>query len=347
MKRAWINVGVGVGCVGLLLSLLVPAVMSAREGARRSQCKNNLKQWGLALHNYHDTYKMFPPYAGGTHENGERLSGRVMLVPFVESGPLWETIVSSPGQGGDTMKLAATDNLLEISCDLCPSSNIPPKVDRQLHQSYVFNVGDQLDFGDGVENFPNRMTTRGPFGWRRCVNVDEITDGTSNTIAVSERDLGNPSDRRDSRGRVACVAATSPAECLKLASGGRYLASVTVLSELSGERWASGHPFYSVFMTAVPPNGPSCAASAPPSGKSVGGWFTASSRHTGGVNVLMCDGAVRFIKDTIDTGDLNSVAPVLKESVYDDGPQPIKYWHRPSSYGVWGHLGSMDGLEAW
>ena len=348
MKRAWINVGVGIGCVCLLLSLLVPMVLQARENARRSQCKNNLKQWGLALHTYHDTYKMFPPYAGGTHENGERLSGRPMMIAMLESSPLWDTIASSPGQGGDPMKLNATAELIEIYYCVCPSSQIPQKVDQQLHQSYVFNVGDQLDFGDerGVEDFPNRMKTRGPFGWRSCVSVRDIIDGTSNTIAMAERDLGTPNDSRDVRGRVAKVAATSPADCVKLTSNGRYHDAVAVLSELSGERWASDHPMYSVFLTAVPPNGPSCTASAPPSGKSVGGWFTASSRHPGGCNVLMIDGEVRFINDTIDTGDLTATQPVPREDV-TDGADAHSFWHKPSRYGLWGSLGSMDALEAW
>ena len=342
---------VGVGCIGLLLSLLLPAVMKAREDARRSQCKNNFKQWGLALHNYHDTYNMFPPYAGGTHENGERLSGRAMLIPMLESSPLWEMIVSSPGQGGDPMKLLEGSIRGDHECSFCPSSEMTPQVDNQFHASYVFNVGDQLDFGDegSVEDFPNRMKTRGPFGWRSCVTVRDIIDGTSNTIAMAERDLGTPNDSRDVRGRVAKVAATSPADCVKLTSNGRYLNSVAVLSELSGERWASGHPMYSVFLTAVPPNGPSCTASAPPSGKSVGGWFTASSRHPGGCQVLMCDGAVRFINETIDTGDLTATAPLLKEDVHDpnEAGEGRKFMHKPSRYGVWGHLGSMDGLEAW
>ena len=347
MKRAWIEVGVGVGGCALLLSVLIPAVMKAREDARRSQCKNNLIQWGLALHNYHDQYRMFPPYAGGTHANGEWLSGRAMLLPNLESSPLWGTIVAAPGQGGDPLRMLEGQFHWEAApIFLCPSSTIPPQVDQQPHLSYVFNVGDQLDFGGGVEDFPNQMKTRGPFAWRACFSVRDILDGTSNTIAMAERDLGTPDDSRDPIGRVARVAATSPADCLKLVSDRRYVGSVAVLAELSGERWASGHPMYSVFLTAVPPNGPSCAASAPPSGKSVGGWFTASSRHTGGVNVLMCDGAVRFINDNINAGDLTAVRHVLKEDVDDDGPRLIKYWHRPSSYGVWGHLGSMDGLEA-
>lgn len=371
MKQAWINVGVAIGCFCLLLALLLPAVMKAREDARRSQCKNNLIQWGLALHNYHDCYRIFPPYAGGTHSNFERLSGRTILLPF-HGNQLWDTIVSTNSppeiiQGGDPMTLLKDKVIehgfpggekvtfvigdVELSPWLCPSSTAPPKVDQQPHASYMFCAGDQLDFGEegGVDDFPNRMKTRGVFSWRSCVNVREITDGTSNTIAMAERDLGTPDDTRDPIGRVARVAATSPADCLKLVSDHRYVGSVAVLAEPSGERWASGHPMYSVFLTAVPPNGPSCAASAPPSGKSVGGWFTASSRHTGGVNVLMCDGAVRFINNNINTGDLSAIRPVLKEDVRDTAHEPysIKFWHKPSRYGVWGHLGSMDGLEAW
>ena len=299
----------------------------------RSQCKNNLKQWGLALHNYHDTFKCFPPYAGGTAENGERLSGRAMLLPFLEQAPLWNQIASAPGQGGDPLKLKlATPIPDDLSVSLCPSSTRPPMVDGQPHASYVFNVGDRLDFGGGVEDFPNQMLTRGPFAWRRCFGVRDILDGTSNTIAMGERDLGNPSNPRDILGRVAGVAATSPADCLATASNGQYLAKVSVLNELMSERWASGHPFYSVFMTGVPPNGPSCAASAPPSGKSVGGWFTASSRHTGGINVLVCDGAVRFVNDKIDIGNLKATQPDKTTGA--------------SSFGIWGALGTMAGGEA-
>ena len=102
-----------------------------------------------------------------------------------------------------------------------------------------------------------------------------------------------------------------------------------------GERWSSGHPFHSVFTTAVSPNGPSCAASAPPSGRSVGGWFTASSRHTGGVHVLMGDGRVRFVSENINTGDLSLTQ-------HRAGPIPDTTC---SSYGVWGILGRIDDYE--
>ncbi len=312
--------------------VLMTSGTGGREAARRSQCKSYLKQWGLALHNYHDTYRCFPPYAGGTAENGERLSGRVMVLPMLELSPLWETITSAPGQGGDPMNLSLASPIPgEMEVFLCPSSTLPPMVAGQPHSSYAFNVGDQLDFGGGVEDFPNQMKTRGPFAWRSCSSIRDILDGASNTIAMAERDLGNPSNKRDILGRVAAIAATSPADCLATASSGQYLAKVSVLNELMGERWASGHPFYSVFTTALPPNGPSCAASAPPSGKSVGGWFTASSRHTGGVHVLLLDGSVRFVNDSIDVGDLKATEPDKTTG--------------KSSYGIWGALGTIAGSE--
>lgn len=332
----WLDVAVTVGVVavfifGLGVWALQPRTSHSRT-PQRSQCKNNLKQWGLALHNYHDTFNCFPPYAGGKAENGERLSGRAMLLPFLEMAPLWQQIATAPGQGGDPQRLTlAVAPIDEIEVFICPSSTIPSQVDGQPHASYVFNVGDQIDFGGGVEEFPNQEKTRGPFAWRQCSKIRDILDGTSNTILMAERDLGNPADPRDIIGQVAGVAATSPADCLATMSAGRYLTTTATHRILMGERWSSGHPFYSVFTTAIGPNGPSCAASAPPGGRSVGGWFTASSRHTGGVHVLMGDGTVRFVNENINVGN-------LKET------QPDKTTGH-SSFGIWGALGTMAGSE--
>ncbi len=314
------------------LGLLIFPQTGGHGGAsRRSQCKNNLKQWGLALHNYHDTHLCFPPYAGGTTANGERLSGRVMLLPFLELDPLWQQIAMAPGQGGDPMKLNLSPPPAgEIEVFLCPSSSVPRQVDGQFHSSYAFSAGDQIDFGSGAADFPNQEKTRGAFGWRHCRQISDFADGTSNTILMAERDLGSPTDPRDIFGRTAAVAAMSPADCAATASGTNYLATTPMLSELMSERWSSGHPFYSVFTTALPPNKPSCAASVPPSGASVGGWFTASSRHKGGCHVLMGDGTVRFVNENIDAGVLSAKEP------QSDGR---------SSFGVWGALGTIDGHE--
>ncbi len=307
-----------------------------REPVRRAKCKNNLKQWGLALQSYHDSHGCFPPYAGGMLQNGERLSGSVMLLPFLNMAPLWQQIVATPGQGGDPMDLALTPKPTgEFEVFVCPSSTVSPPVDGQQHLSYVFCAGDQIDFDSGVEDFPNQEKTRGAFGWRHCRRVSDIQDGTSNTAFMAERDLGYPGRLRDIIGRVAAVPATSPADCLALTAKGEFLATTTVLKELRGERWSSGHPFYSVFVTALPPNAPSCAASAPPSGKSVGGWFTASSRHDGGCHVLQGDGYVRFVNEKIDTGNLNVTKPG------EDRSSPYYGYGIDSSYGVWGCIGTI------
>ena len=303
---------------------------------RKLRCKNNLMQWGLALHNYHDVHRCFPPYAGGMLENGERLSGSVMLLPFLDQFPLWNQIATTPGQGGDPLNLAlASKPTREFEIFVCPSASIPFPVDGQPHLSYAFCVGDQIDFGSGAADFPNQEKTRGAFGWRHCRTVHDILDGTSNTIFMAERDLSNPRSRRDVLGRVAAVPATSPADCLATSAKGEYLASTPLLTELMGERWSSGHPFYAVFMTALPPNGPSCAASASPSGKSVGGWFTASSSHPDGCHLLMGDGAVRFVNETIDIGNLKATQP-------GDNPGQPYLEKDKSSYGVWGMLGTID-----
>lgn len=333
---SWLDVAAGIGLATVvILGLGVWALQSTSHhpgASHRSQCKNNLKQWGLALHNYHDVHMHFPPYAGGTAQNDERLSGRAMLLPFLEFDPLWQQIATAPGQGGDPLRLKLTTPPMgEIDVFLCPSSAIPPQVDGQPHASYVFNVGDQIDFGGGVEDFPNQQKTRGPFGWRSCVKMRDILDGMSNTILMAEREIGQPTNPRDVIGQAAAVAATSPADCLATASSGMFLATIVRHHSLMGERWASGHPFYSVFTTAVPPNGPSCVASAPPSGRSVGGWITASSRHTGGVHVLLGDGTVRFVNEKIDIGKSG-----------DSQPDPTT---GQSRFGIWGALGTMDGGE--
>ncbi|MBC7820821.1 MAG: DUF1559 domain-containing protein [Planctomycetaceae bacterium] len=346
MKRAWINVGVGVGCVGLLMTLLLSAMLSARESARRSQCKNNLKQWGIALHNYHGLNQSFPPYACGLDQ--QRLSGRVLLLPFLDQNRILSdtSMVLQAPSHRDPLKVELSDPQ-EISVFLCPSSDIPSRVDQQPHASYAFNAGDVIDFRGtfystgptnlGVEDFPMAERTRGPFGWRWGARIRDILDGTSNTIAMAERDLGHPKFARDVRGQVASAPAASPADCLSLTLNGQYLSSTKSLNERMGERWASGHPFYSVMLTALPPNGPSCAASAPPSGPSVGGWFTASSRHvnsanTRGCHVLMCDGVVRFVNEDIN-----------HETKGTPGLKAIKPQEDASCYGIWGQLGSIAG----
>ncbi|MCA9163159.1 MAG: DUF1559 domain-containing protein [Planctomycetales bacterium] len=149
-------------CGGVLVALLLPAVQAAREAARRSACSNNLKQIGLALHNYHDTYKTFPP-AYLTDENGTpTVSWRVLILPFLEQQAVHSMVDTS--KPWDAPENAFLKDLVipAYGCPSSPSGGTP-------ETSYMFVVG------------PNAFAT-GADGTR----IASITDGTSNTIMVVE-----------------------------------------------------------------------------------------------------------------------------------------------------------------
>ncbi|MEX0818873.1 MAG: DUF1559 domain-containing protein [Pirellulaceae bacterium] len=147
---------------GILVALLLPAVQAAREAARRMTCSNNLKQVALAMHNYHDVYKSFPP-AYTVDENGNKLhSWRTLLLPYVEQAALYDQIdLDKPWDAPENQHLADT----VIPTYMCPSDpdNVMP------YTSYMVIVGPETIF-EGDQ----------PIGMR------DITDGTSNTILVVE-----------------------------------------------------------------------------------------------------------------------------------------------------------------
>ena len=90
-----------ISIIGVLVALILPAVQKAREAARRSQCKNNLKQLGLALQGYHDAFKVFPYRSGGATSNNNRLSGFVPLLPYYDQLNLYQAVMQDPNQCGD------------------------------------------------------------------------------------------------------------------------------------------------------------------------------------------------------------------------------------------------------
>ena len=155
--------GVLIVCGGILAALLLPAVQQAREAARRSQCKNNLKQIGLALHNYHDVYGTFPP-AIVTDDAGKPMhSWRVLILPFIDCAPLYNQYdFSEPWDGPSNSRLLAR----MPSVYTCPShANAPGNTDT----AYVGVFGEHCVFHkDGA------------------TKISDITDGTSNTLIVGE-----------------------------------------------------------------------------------------------------------------------------------------------------------------
>ncbi len=344
-----------IAIIGILIALLLPAVQAAREAARRAQCSNNLKQIGLALHNYHDTNKVFCFGEGGTNGGGcgpsncYRISGWTRLLPFMEQQPLYDTISSQFTSANGTVYSAwgphpwesnqYTPWYTQVEGLLCPSdpngTMERPGQDRGKN-NYVLSRGDLIRSNRAPWDQRRKSRSRGPFTHRLHMAIRDITDGTSNTIAGSERCIADYT-----RGVKTSVARNlggqlddNPYLCLAQVDANNENTS-SVATGWSGTRWCDGIPTFTGMTTVLPPNGPTCIQA---SWDGEWGIFTPSSYHPGGVMVGMLDGSVRFISETIDAGD-----PTLPSPGSDTlGHDTVGI---PSPYGVWGALGSRKGGE--
>jgi prepilin-type processing-associated H-X9-DG protein len=334
-----------IAIIGILIALLLPAVQAAREAARRTQCTNNLKQFGLALHNYHDTNKMFVYRKGGTGNggwgnnndgNGNRRSGFISLLPYMEQSAMWDQIKAgdaTTAPEGPRGWIGWGPWNSPPTMLLCPSDGSTPALSSDttgLH-NYAMCVGDQ------VANIRDDQSVRGVFSYRLGAKIADITDGTSNTIMMSERLKAQYGVRTVQQGEIEHVlgaafnvggVTTTPSVCLTVSDGKYFTVGTTVTGEF-GSNWNDGQPENMAFSTVLPPNGPACGDD-PDGNDHVNIVLPPASRHPGGVNCLLADGSVRFVGETINTGDLNVAQP-------DSGQ---------SRYGVWGALGSKSGGES-
>ncbi len=334
-----------IAIIGILIALLLPAVQAAREAARRSQCTNSLKQIGLALHNYHDSYRKFCALKAGTvgsnpwdNGNNGQLCGMIALLPYLEQMPLWEAISGGGTYGGTTYPPFGP---AAWRTDFPPFREQPPALlcpsdvaaghrnpaSEQAYNNYMFSVGDHIN-----RNAYDRPT-RGPFAHHDFASFRDVRDGSSNTIGLAERCIYSSTGalRGDLAANVGTNIATDPTVCLATkGQNGRYRSGVELHGEkVVGRRWADGRPAWNGVTTVLPPNSPSCLADTR---SWEWGIFSPSSYHPGGVNCVMMDGSVQFVSETINTGNLAS-------------PQPGNQGG-PSPYGVWGALGSMAGGES-
>ncbi|MFH5805876.1 DUF1559 domain-containing protein [Alienimonas sp. DA493] len=337
-----------IAIIAILVSLLLPAVQQAREAARRSQCQNNLKQLGLAMHNYHSTYKAFPMgVGGGIGGSGGRNSFLVGLTPFLDQTALWNQM-SKPLQ----YTYNGTDYDVEpfgrrpwnedyppwrtqIATLICPSDGA--KVTNEADTNYALNWGDNAS---GASD-PDRPEARGMGIRNDSLSFTDCRDGTTTTLLIGEigRYDGTKSliaqwckdapltHSATGYGDVQtncidyAVDPTNPQfykDSLPLGSG----------DQQRGTRWADGGMVFTQFLTIVPPNGPSCRASGQGTDWE-NGIMTAGSYHSGGIQAVLVDGSVAFISETIDTGNLAA-------SNVTSGRSP---------YGVWGAIGTSVGGE--
>src|SRR5690606_26614187 len=186
-----------IAIIAVLIALLLPAVQQAREAARRTQCKNNLKQLGLALHNYHDTFGSLPFGGGGDLGTGtaRRQSGFIGMLPYLEQGPLYEQISGPFTDGTNTwLPFGAvpwdgdyTPWQAKIPMLLCPSDADTTEGGALGKTNYMFSRGDSpWDHNNWAGSGGRGM--RGMFsGNYKVKRFGDITDGLSNTIGMSER----------------------------------------------------------------------------------------------------------------------------------------------------------------
>ena len=340
-----------IAIIAVLIALLLPAVQQAREAARRTQCKNNLKQLGLALHNYHDTFLYFPARRGGTcceatansldNSNRGRRSGLIAILPFIEQSALYQQIeagdvANNIPPGGPEAWNGWSVWSVSLPGMQCPSDSYPKGV-RQAN--YVFSFGDDIRSvnGTGVRR-GLFAASGGPGSLFGGSQMGQISDGLSNTIAMSEKLKGSqgggaasvPSDQMKYKvGIVTGMSglATNPGQCMTLKGAGGLFVAGHVGKAKHGTHFSDGQYERVGFSTILPPNAPSCAEGSNYNADSTISIVSPSSEHTGGVNALLADGSVRFISENINTGDLTSAFRA-------EGPSP---------YGVWGALGSKSG----
>jgi len=370
-----------IAIIGMLIGLLLPAVQSAREAARRMQCSNKIKQLSLALHNHHDVHDTFPGGAEQYKLGSVRKSAFIALLPYIEQTARWDTYHSLSALPDVTANTCYNDiRFKEVFGDRLPALGCPSDsgfitADLQggagicAPTSYRFNYGDWPTYSaSGLNNHKTR-NPRGVFSLfhGEKINFGAIIDGTSNTVALSEgiigvggnTDLSVPGGVKTGTGVTGLgtptgdpgtAAAASPHTnfnvkvCWDTNLGAmKYITTTGINRAMAGRRWGDSCTIYTGFMTVFPPNnGPSCVP-----GELGVAVMSASSNHTGGVHVGLCDGAVRFISSSINArsngvpGDYS-----LPEGGIPPGATSLILNGGESNFGVWGAMGTRAGKES-
>ena len=359
-----------IAIIGILVGLLLPAVQAAREAARRMSCSNNFKQIGLALHNYHSGFKCLPPNGTGPQSNSGRfLSAAVGLLPFMEQQALWQLmsdpLMPEPGETPDSgSRLMASGAWppfgprpwtdlneydpfhTETPTFRCPSDpGISPIGTGMIN--YAFCHGDAiLRVGyTPSSQWVDPGVHRGVFRREDPRSFRDIVDGLSNTIAMGEikTDLGDrniggsvvnrtyfPSNHDMGSDLSLCTSLVDP-ERPQFFENSVPLWNSGGTSR--GGRWWNAHLMITGINTVLPPNSPTCPIRWGTAWQS--GVFSVASHHHGGAHVLMSDGAVIFLTDSIEAGDRHA----------DSISKQYNNIRDKSPYGLWGAMGTIGGKE--
>lgn len=301
-----------IAIIAILIALLLPAVQQAREAARRSTCKNHLKQVGLALHNYHDTFLRFPI---GEQAGRIRPNWRAPILPYLDQAPAYNKMnfdiststggfMSESSSGSYGYGTGTTTNevlkTLRVPVYNCPSS--PHSTSSNDNGMNNYNQGQTMDYVGIAGSTPDpagrsnvcSVTGAGYGNGTYCNNgllapndsfrMRDVKDGTSNTIIVAEQSgqVNGKDCRSNYYGGWSGIGTTSKMPALP--SGSAWGSGTTTVMYSVNSFWNSGGP---------------TEASAPYGANTIIG-----SYHTGGTHVLLTDGAVRFVSENLDFSTL-------------------------------------------
>jgi len=317
-----------IAIIGVLVALLLPAVQQAREAARRSQCRNNLKQVGLALHNYHDAFGRFPPESiwaytpiGSTTKLPRNFSWIVMLLPYVDQAPMYNSINFSMPIWGQIDSSGQTIVSRQLPVVTCPSD---PGVGNAPNGMSWTNYSG----AEGFDWWPrNGDPMGGVFTLNHATSINEIPDGTSNTIAVGETCTAGYSGggwQTTGRGK------------LNVGTANSFTRAALVSPPYSDSQGSAGMGYPAPDGSASPQPSFVFWKTNPNMYKSTylhsfginNEWQGASSNHIGGAHFLMSDGAVRFINQNVSyIGEANATINYTRGG------------------GVWGALNTKSGSE--
>ena len=319
-----------IAIIAVLIALLLPAVQAAREAARRTQCVNNLKQIGLALHNYHSTSDSFP--MGVSASNNPTNPGLIawtgwsahaLMLNYIEQGSLYNAINFSydPTTGATTVINSTVVNTT-INGFLCPSDPIS----NSRTQVGAFNVNYYGSEGTSTTVEKPGVQTTGAFASSLAYGVRDFTDGTSNTIAFGESLVGSGTGKTNNGYRGNTVFGVSQPDSLRVTDANQNSAAIiasfqqcnatwqaglatgTNIGVNAGWHWCEGAETITLFNTLVPPNSTQypwnacrydCSGCSDSFASDHSNITKASSFHPGGANFTMADGSVRFVKNTV------------------------------------------------